>query len=82
MTGSLELRWEYIGTEHRIWKAHGAGVWSNIVLSISLIDRLQEEYIITANTRHIENRNCFGLENAKATAQNLLNSYILSQAIL
>jgi hypothetical protein len=77
----VELEWKYYGTEHRLWKGRGTGIWSNIVFTLCLIDRRQEEYLITANIRSITNAKCHGFDKARSMAENLINSYALSQAI-
>lgn len=72
------LTWEYIGKEHCLWKGRTIGMLSHVSFFITLKENEQDEYLIRTDSKGIANETCIGLENAKAKAQELLNSYTLS----
>ena len=72
------IQWEYIGQEHCQWKGRAIGLLSHVSFFITLTGSHPEEYLIRTDTNGIANEACIGLENAKAKAQELLNSYTLT----
>lgn len=77
-----DLKWMQNDPEDTEWTGVNSGIYSNVIFTISLSMPLKDEYLITANIKHIKDAKCIGLAAAKEMAQALLNSYAISQAIL
>jgi len=75
------ISWEYVGTEHCLWKGKTDGLLCHIRFFITATGRDEEEYLLRTDTNGIANETCIGLENTKAKAQELLNRYALSIVI-
>lgn len=73
--------WEYVGSEHCLWRGKTDGLLSHILFFITLTGKDPEEYLVRTDTNGIPNEICIGLEKAKAKAQEFLNSYAFSLII-
>ena len=77
-----QLEWEYVGSEHCLWRGKVDGLLSHVLFFITPTGRDPEEYLVRTDMDGISNEVCIGLEKAKAKAQELLNSYAFSLIIL
>jgi len=75
------ISWEYVGTEHCLWKGKTEGGIFPVLFFITSTGRDREEYLLRTDTNGIANEICLGLEKTKAKAQELLTRYILSIVI-
>lgn len=71
------LVWEYVGTQHCLWRAATNGLLSHVSFFITISNVTTDEYLVRTDINGIANEKCIGLEAAKARAQQLLNSYAL-----
>ncbi len=76
------LIWEYVGTEHCLWRGRADNLLSHVSFFITLSNAGADEYTIRTDINGIANEKCIGLEAAKARAQDLLNGYAFSLLIL
>lgn len=72
------LIWEYIGTEHCLWRGMADGLLSHVSFFITLRGSSGDEYLVRTDLNGIANETCNGLEAAKAKAQELLDAYAFS----
>ncbi|MBS1635410.1 MAG: hypothetical protein JST26_05760 [Bacteroidetes bacterium] len=72
------LIWEYIGTEHCLWRGTADGLLSQVSFFVTLSSKAKDEYLVRCDLNGIANEICIGLEAAKIKAQDLLNSYAIS----
>lgn len=75
------LKWEYVGNEHCLWRGRTNGIPCHVQFFITLTEKDLDEYLIRTDTNGIANATCIGLDGAKAKAQELLNSYVLTLII-
>ncbi len=71
------ITWEYIGTEHCLWRGKTDGLLCHVLFFITPTERIPDEYLVRTDINGIANKTCIGIEKAKAKAQVLLNSYAL-----